>query len=43
MFSWTVLAMSHILDKLDGDEHIVLDTHTEGYDEQTGRHLIRLI
>lgn len=40
--SFDSVAMSHILEKLDGDQDIVPETHSEGYDEM-GRHLVRLI
>lgn len=41
--SFDSLAMTHILERLDGDQDIIPETHLEGYDERTGRHLIRLI
>lgn len=41
--SFDSVAMTHILEKLEGDQDIVPESHTEGYDEGTGRHLIRLI
>lgn len=40
--SFDSVAMTHVLQKLDGDQDIIPKTHTEGYDERTGRHLIRL-
>ncbi|KAJ4389902.1 hypothetical protein N0V93_007374 [Gnomoniopsis smithogilvyi] len=41
--SFDSVAMMYILDKLDDDQHIIPTSHTEGYDDQTGKHLIRLI
>lgn len=40
--SFDSVTMSNILQKLDGDQYIVPEKHSEGYDEM-GRHLIRLI